>query len=417
MTRTSRRPARTTIITSTLVAAALCLAPVTPALAAGAADTPAAAEQAATEYSAALAATPWETTAATDQDGNPVALDDARAANFVGWAYFKQGGTFTMYTLDDKPKMQGDWTVAPDGSSRWIAAKNDAGDVLFERTVPIVTLTADEFTYRVIDQADPTQWVDIVHTPTTHQEPGTIDYSAALAATPWETTAATDQDGNPVALDDARAANFVGWAYFKQGGTFTMYTLDDKPKMQGDWTVAPDGSSRWIAAKNDAGDVLFERTVPIVTLTADEFTYRVIDQADPTQWVDIVHTPTTHQEPTGGGDTGGETNPGGGGGETPGGTGGTGDGSTPTPEPGDTGGADGTGGTGTTGGTGATGGTGDAAAAAPGGTAPDGAKGHTADTLAATGGSGLLVSAAASALAILGGAILFVRRALAGARG
>ena len=279
MTRTSRRPARTTIITSTLVAAALCFAPVTPALAAGAADTPATAEQAAT------------------------------------------------------------------------------------------------------------------------------DYSAALAATPWETTAATDQDGNPVALDDARAANFVGWAYFKQGGTFTMYTLDDKPKMQGDWTVAPDGSSRWIAAKNDAGDVLFERTVPIVTLTADEFTYRVIDQADPTQWVDIVHTPTTHQEPTGGGDTGGETNPGGGGGETPGGTG---DGSTPTPEPGDT---DGTGGTDTTAGTD------DAAAATPGGTAPDGAKGHTADTLAATGGSGLLVSAAASALAILGGAILFVRRALAGARG
>lgn len=293
MTRTSRRPARTTIITSTLVAAALCFAPVTPALAAGAADTPAAAEQAAT------------------------------------------------------------------------------------------------------------------------------DHSAALAATPWETTAATDQDGNPVALDDARAANFVGWAYFKQGGTFTMYTLDDKPKMQGDWTVAPDGSSRWIAAKNDAGDVLFERTVPIVTLTADEFTYRVIDQADPTQWVDIVHTPTTHQEPAGGG----ETNPGGGGEETPGGTGGTGgtgDGSTPTPEPGDTGGADGTAGTGTTGGTGGTGttgGTDDAAAAAPGGTGPDGAKGHTADTLAATGGSGLLVSAAASALAILGGAILFVRRALAGARG
>ena len=253
---------------------------------------------------AALAATPWQTTSAVDQNGNPVALSDPRAANFVGNAYFKANGTYTMFNLDDSPKLKGDWEMQIiDGQLvRWINAKNDAGTVLFQRIVPIVDLDSTVFTYRVIDATDPSQWVDIVHTPTTHAEPGTIDLAgatAALAATPWETTSAVDERGNPIALSDPRAANFVGNAYFKADGTFTMYNLDDSPKMQGDWEmqIADGQLVRWIAAKNAEGAVLFERIVPIVDLDTTVFTYRVVDAADPSQWVDIVHTSTTHAEP------------------------------------------------------------------------------------------------------------------------
>ena len=80
----------------------------------------------------------------------------------------------------------------------------------------------------------------------------TATATAALAATPWETTSAVDQNGNPVALSDPRAANFVGNAHFKADGTFTMYNLADSPQMQGDWAMQiVDGQLvRWIAAKN-----------------------------------------------------------------------------------------------------------------------------------------------------------------------
>lgn len=130
-----------------------------------------------TEAAVALAATPWQTTGAVDQDGAPVALDDPRAMNFVGNAYFKADGTFTMFNLDDSPKMQGAWEMREvDGALvRWIAAKDPAGAVLFERTVPIVALDSAEFTYRVVSAEDPASWVDIVHTPTDHAEPGSVE--------------------------------------------------------------------------------------------------------------------------------------------------------------------------------------------------------------------------------------------------
>ncbi|WP_197074148.1 MULTISPECIES: DUF4822 domain-containing protein [unclassified Leucobacter] len=290
---------------TTATVAAACLLPAGAALAVGGpAPTTAvsALAPAASTPTDVLASTPWVTSGAVDQDGNAVALDDPRAANFVGNAYFKADGTYTMFNLDDSPKLRGDWTVAADGSSRWINAKNAAGDVLFERTVPIVTLTGAEFTYRVVDATDASQWVDIVHTPTTHVEPGTeaaviAAATAALSATPWETTSSVDQDGNPVALDDPRAANFVGNAYFTADGTYTMFNLDDSPKLRGDWEMRVIGGQlvRWINAKDADGNVLFEREVPIVNLDGAEFTYRVAGAGG--AYVDIVHTPTTHVEP------------------------------------------------------------------------------------------------------------------------
>ena len=122
--------------------------------------------------------------------------------------------------------------------------------------------------------------------------------SALLAATPWETTAARDAHGRPVALTDRAVTNYVGFAYFDGDGTFTMYNLDDTPKMHGDWSVSPDGRTRTIVAKNDRGQEQFRRVVDIVTLDPTTFTYRVHpDAADPSVYYDIVHTPTTHSQP------------------------------------------------------------------------------------------------------------------------
>ncbi|WP_313810835.1 DUF4822 domain-containing protein [Glutamicibacter sp.] len=122
--------------------------------------------------------------------------------------------------------------------------------------------------------------------------------SQTLASTPWKTTSAVDQDGNRVALDNPAVSNFVGWAYFKADGTYTMYNLDNSPKLKGDWTVNAEGTERWINAKNDAGDVLFQRVVPITELTKNVFTYRVFpNAADTSVYYDIVHTKTNHVEP------------------------------------------------------------------------------------------------------------------------
>lgn len=194
MTNPAPQRRRSIVLTSALAAAAICAFPAAPALASAGSEsvTATVASELATalptntaDATAVLAATPWQTTGAVGQDGNEVPLDDARAANFVGNAYFKADGTFTMFNLDDSPKMRGDWEMRIDENGdlvRWIAAKDDAGEVLLERVVPIVDLDASVFTYRVIDEADPTQWVDIVHTPTDHAEPGNEEGSGDSTA-------------------------------------------------------------------------------------------------------------------------------------------------------------------------------------------------------------------------------------------
>ena len=121
--------------------------------------------------------------------------------------------------------------------------------------------------------------------------------SQVLSSTAWETTGAVDQDGEKVELTDDAAKNYVGFAYFKDGGSFQMYTLDDAPKMQGDWTVSEDGKTRHIVAKDDVGKTLFERDSEITKLTGDEFTYRVPSEDDKGEYVDIIHTPTDHAQP------------------------------------------------------------------------------------------------------------------------
>ena len=173
MNITSRISRRSLIAASTIALAAIAVVPTT---AAAAAPAPAAASASWKNLtpSETLASTPWKTTSALDQDGNRVGLDNPAVSNFVGWAYFKADGTYTMYNLDNSPKLHGDWTVAADGSSRWINAKDANGNVLFQRVVPITELTKNVFTYRVFpNAADTSVYYDIVHTKTNHVEPGT----------------------------------------------------------------------------------------------------------------------------------------------------------------------------------------------------------------------------------------------------
>ncbi|MBA5791582.1 DUF4822 domain-containing protein [Flavobacterium sp. xlx-214] len=123
--------------------------------------------------------------------------------------------------------------------------------------------------------------------------------SQILSSTAWETTSAKNEAGEKVALNNAGVSNFVGFAYFKTNGSFTMFNLDDSPKMQGDWTVSADGKTRTIVAKNNAGETLFTRVVDITVLTTQEFTYRIYpDVENKAKYFDIIHTPTNHKEPT-----------------------------------------------------------------------------------------------------------------------
>ncbi|MBO9594030.1 MAG: DUF4822 domain-containing protein [Niabella sp.] len=122
--------------------------------------------------------------------------------------------------------------------------------------------------------------------------------SELLSATAWETTSAKNAQGAQVALTDDNVKNFVGFAYFKADTKFTMYNLDNSPKMKGDWWLSLDGKTRFIIARNDAGAELFRREVEITVLTKTEFTYRIYPTAgNKAVYFDIIHTPTTHAEP------------------------------------------------------------------------------------------------------------------------
>ncbi|MBP1326874.1 hypothetical protein JOF28_002106 [Leucobacter exalbidus] len=202
MQRTRLRGRGQLLAATAVVATSMCLLPAAGAFATAGTMAPATspftsvvavAENAAQSPSEVLASTAWETTGAVDQDGNPVALDNEAVANFVGWAYYDVNGTFTMYNLDDSPKMQGDWEVAAEGSTRTITAFDDNGEPMFTRVVPITELTDNEFTYRVIpDENAPEVHYDIVHTPTEHAEPAAAPVADVDAAA--DANAAADAD-------------------------------------------------------------------------------------------------------------------------------------------------------------------------------------------------------------------------------
>lgn len=241
-----------------------------------------------------LASTPWETTSAKNNKGENVPLTDANVSNFVGFAYFNANGKFNMFNLDDSPKMQGDWSVSPDGKTRTITAKDNFGKDLFTRVVDITVLTTKEFTYRIYPNAnDRTVYYDIIHTPTNHKEPEYILYAKILASTAWVTTGAKDAAGADADLATPPVDGFVGYAYYNENGTFKIYGLDDVLRSQGTWSVSADGKTRTLTFANG-----FSRVVSILTLTNQLFTYRIAPDANtPAVYYDIIHEPTTHTEP------------------------------------------------------------------------------------------------------------------------
>lgn len=156
------------------------------------------------------------------------------------------------------------------------------------------------------DEAEPEKSVPTATQTTAN--PDTESPSSILSSGAWETTGAKDAEGADVPLTDPRVKDFVGYAYFKDDGTFRMYNLDDSPKLQGDWKLSDDGKTRTIVAKDETGKELFTRDVDIETLTEDEFTYRVYpNESDKTVYFDIVHNPTDHEEPNAAGDAEGDS--------------------------------------------------------------------------------------------------------------
>lgn len=125
--------------------------------------------------------------------------------------------------------------------------------------------------------------------------------SQILSSTPWETTGAKDKNGNSVALTDASVSGYVGFAYFKTDGNFAIYNLTDVLRSRGTWSVDPQGKTRTIASLNPDGTTIFTRDVEILVLNRNEFTYRIRpNSSDPSIYYDIIHTKTSHTEPSNG---------------------------------------------------------------------------------------------------------------------
>lgn len=125
---------------------------------------------------------------------------------------------------------------------------------------------------------------------TTSTEKKVNDYEAVMIDKVWVTTKALDQDKKDVSPKNEQVANFFGLAEYYPNGTFKMTTLEGTPKMQGDWSFDSEGKTRSLTAKNDKGDVLFTRVVENITVTPDEYTYRIYpSQDDKSKYFDIVH--------------------------------------------------------------------------------------------------------------------------------
>lgn len=247
-----------------------------------------------------LSSTPWETTNAKNNAGENVALSDANVAMYVGNAYFKADGTFTMFNLDDSYKMHGNWSVPADGKTRTLVVKDFANNIRFQRVVDITVLNKNEFTYRIYPNTeDKTIYFDIVHTPTKHKEAHLMTATEALSRTAWVTTKGRNNQGADVVKEDSNVINYVGNAYFKVDGTFTMFNLDDSPKMHGTWSIfTQDGKTYRNIDGQAANGNPVKRDVQITVLTATEFTYRTYPDANDTSvYYDIVHVPTNHAEP------------------------------------------------------------------------------------------------------------------------
>ncbi|MDP9959170.1 DUF4822 domain-containing protein [Chryseobacterium lathyri] len=244
-----------------------------------------------------LSSTPWATTGAKDKDGKSIALNDPAVAGFVGFAYFKSDGNFAIYGLNDVLRSIGTWSVDPQGKTRTITSLRPDRTPIFTRDVEILELNKKVFTYRIhTNPSDPSIFYDIIHERVNHAEPA--NGQLTLASTAWETTDALDNTGAHVDLNNPAVNGFVGYAYFRAGGQYAIYGLNDVLRNQGDWSISPDGKTRTLVARNPDGTIAWTRVTEILELNSNIFTYRVIPNAtNPSVYYDIVHSKVDHKEP------------------------------------------------------------------------------------------------------------------------
>ncbi|WP_415326274.1 DUF4822 domain-containing protein [Chryseobacterium sp. MMS23-Vi53] len=244
-----------------------------------------------------LSSTPWETTEAKNNQGQNVALTEASVAGYVGFAYFNGDGNFAIYGLNDVLRSLGTWSVDAAGKTRTITAKRPDGTAIFTRDVEILELSKNVFTYRIRpNSADSSVYFDIIHKKVGHTEPA--NGQRFLASTAWETIDALDNTGAHINLNDPSVNGFVGYAYFRAGGQYAIYGLNNVLRNQGDWSISADGKTRTLVARNPDGTVAWTRVVEILELNKGKFTYRITpNAANPSLYYDIVHEPVNHLEP------------------------------------------------------------------------------------------------------------------------
>ena len=100
-------------------------------------------------------------------------------------------------------------------------------------------------------------------------------YEQLMLGKTWVTVAAIDQDKKQIPATDKRVSNYFGFAQYGVNGQFAMYTPDQKPKMQGDWSFSEDGKQRVLVAKDATGKVLFERKVENIHFNTYLYVYRI----------------------------------------------------------------------------------------------------------------------------------------------
>ncbi|MDR2223046.1 MAG: DUF4822 domain-containing protein [Flavobacteriaceae bacterium] len=239
----------------------------------------------------------WITSKIVDNKGNNIRLDVMPGAMYAGYAYYNTNGTFRIVDFKDGHKMYGLWSLKDNDTKRHLVAYKTDNTVAFERSVEIVELTNQKFTYKIADTNNPEIIYSVEHIPVTnHPEPKTP--AEVLASVEWKTTKVfdiTNGEDKAVEMDrtQAPASNLSGDAYYvnKHGkdyfpkladnnyanGTFLITEYGDKTKVrsQGDWYVSLDGKARTLIARKPDGTVAFQRTVSIFELNSKKFTYDI----------------------------------------------------------------------------------------------------------------------------------------------
>lgn len=267
----------------------------------------------------------WITTKVTDNTGKSLPLVEQPANTYVGYAYYKADGTFRIIDFKDQPKMFGKWSLTDNETKRFLQVYKSTNELAYERSVDLLTVNDQVFTYRIYPSAtDKDLYYDVEHKPVTdHPEPKTP--AEVLASVSWKTTnvyditafyegsvvsTAASNPIDPSAIKEAEllaaklqplnnaetpASNYAGDAYYTlsqkgyfpknkddkySNGEFKITPFDQLTpiRSQGDWYVSLDGKLRTLYAKDNDGKIIWQRVVSIHQLSSDIFTYDIVHE-------------------------------------------------------------------------------------------------------------------------------------------